>query len=124
MRTIIGVGLAGAVGALTRYGLEGLISERFSGAFPLGTFVINLSGSFVLGLLFVIMTERTSVSPALRTSLTVGFVGAYTTFSTFSFETVRLIEEGAFAIAAWNVVATLALGLVAVWAGMSVGRAI
>ena len=124
MRTIVGVGLAGAVGALSRYGLEGLIGERFSGAFPLGTFVVNMTGSFVLGLLFVLLTERTAVSPALRTSLTIGFVGAYTTFSTFSFETVRLIEDGAYGVAAWNVVATLALGLLAVWAGMSVGRAV
>jgi len=124
MRTIVGVGLAGAVGALSRYGLEGLIGERFSGAFPLGTFVVNMTGSFVLGLLFVLLTERTAVSPALRTSLTIGFVGAYTTFSTFSFETVRLIEDGAYGVAAWNVVATLALGLLGVWAGMSVGRAV
>ena len=60
----------------------------------------------------------------MRTALTVGFVGAYTTFSTFSFETVRLLEDGAYTTAALNVIATLAVGLVAVWVGMSVGRAI
>jgi CrcB protein len=124
MRTVIGVGLAGALGALSRYGLEGLVSGRFPGSFPLGTFVVNITGSFVLGLLFVILTERTAVDPAIRTSLTIGFVGAYTTFSTFSFETVRLLEDGAFATAALNVMATIALGLVAVWAGMAVGRAV
>lgn len=124
MRAIVGVGLAGAVGALSRYGLEGLISERFPGSFPLGTFVINVTGSFVLGFLFVVLTERAAASPALRTSLTIGLVGAYTTFSTFSFETLRLLEDGAYRTAALNVVATLALGLFAVWAGMSVGRTI
>jgi fluoride exporter len=124
VRTVVGVGLAGAVGALSRYGLEGLISERFPGSFPSGTFVINVTGSFVLGFLFVVLTERIAASPALRTSLMVGFVGAYTTFSTFSFETVRLIEDGALRTAALNVAATVALGLVAVWAGMTVGRTI
>ena len=124
MRTIIGVGLAGAIGALSRYGVEGFVSERFPGSFPAGTFVINVTGSFVLGFLFVLLTERVAASPALRTSLTVGFVGAYTTFSTFSFETLRLIEDGALRTAAVNVVATLVLGLLAVWAGMTIGRAI
>ena len=124
MRTIVGVGLAGAVGALSRYGVEGLVSERFPGSFPWGTFVINITGSFVLGLMFVVLTERVVVSPAMRMSLTVGFVGAYTTFSTFSFETVRLIEDGALGTAALNVGATVALGLIAAWAGMMVGRSV
>ena len=124
MRTIIGVGVAGAFGALSRYGVEGFVSERFPGSFPAGTFVINVTGSFVLGFLFVLLTERIHASAALRTSLTVGFVGAYTTFSTFSFETLRLIEDGALRTAAVNVVATLVLGLLAVWAGMTIGRAI
>lgn len=124
MRTIIGVGVAGAFGALSRYGVEGFVSERFPGSFPSGTFVINVTGSFLLGLLFVLLTERVAVSPALRTSLTVGFVGAYTTFSTFSFETLRLLEDGALRTAAVNVVATMALGLLAAWAGMTIGRAI
>jgi len=123
MRTIIAVALAGALGALSRYGLEGLISVRFPGAFPLGTFVVNITGSFMLGLLLIVLTERTTVEPAVRTALTVGFIGAYTTFSTFSFETVRLLEDGAYATAALNVVATLAVGLVAVWFGMALGRA-
>ncbi len=124
MRSIVGVALAGALGALTRYGLEGLISGRFSGSFPLGTFVINVTGSFALGLLFIVLTERTTVDPAMRTAITIGFLGAYTTFSTFSFETVRLLEDGAYATAAANVVASITLGLLAAWAGMSVGRAI
>ena len=124
MRTIVGIGLAGALGALSRYGLEGLVSERFSGSFPSGTFVINVTGSFLLGFLFVVLTERVAATPALRTSLTVGFVGAYTTFSTFSFETVRLIEDGALRTAAFNVGATVVLGLLAVWAGMTVGRTV
>lgn len=124
MRSIVGVALAGTLGALSRYGLEGLISERFTGSLPLGTFVVNVTGSFALGLVFVVLTERTTVDPALRTAITIGFLGAYTTFSTFSFETVRLLEDGAYATAILNVIATLVLGLIAVWVGMSLGRAI
>lgn len=124
MRTLLGVAVAGALGALARYGLGSFISERYAGAFPLGTFVINVSGSFVLGFLFVVLTERAGLSPALRTSVTVGFLGAYTTFSTFSLETYRLVEDGALGTAALNALGSLAVGLVAVWLGVSLGRAI
>jgi CrcB protein len=88
------------------------------------TLLINVSGSFLLGLLFVLLVERASVGEALRLSLTVGLIGAYTTFSTFSLETFRLVEDGAFALAALNVAASLALGLAAVWLGIVAGRAL
>ena len=102
MRTLLGVAFAGALGALARYGLGTLISERYPGAFPLGTFVINVTGSFLLGFLFVVLTERAGLSPALRTTVTVGFLGAYTTFSTLTLETFRLVEDGALGTAALN----------------------
>jgi CrcB protein len=124
MRAVVGVGIAGALGALARYGLGGLVSERFPGAFPWGTFVVNVTGSFLLGILFVVLTERALVSPATRTTLMIGFVGAYTTFSTLSLETFRLIEDGAWGLAALNALGSLALGLVAVWLGVVVGRTI
>lgn len=84
---------------------------------------MNVTGSLVLGFLFVLFTERVVVSSSLRAGVTIGFLGAYTTFSTFSLETMRLIEDGAVWIAALNVVVTVAAGLVAVWLGVSVGRA-
>lgn len=77
MRTIVWVGIAGALGALARYGLGTAINQRFPN-FPWGTLVINVSGSFALGLLFVVLTERTTASPELRSALTIGFLGAYT----------------------------------------------
>jgi CrcB protein len=86
--------------------------------------VINVTGSFVLGLLFVALVERTTAGPALRVSLTTGLLGAYTTFSTFSLETLRLVEDGAVGAAALNVAASLLLGLVGVWLGVSLGRAV
>ncbi len=93
--TVIGIAVAGAVGALARYGLEGAVSNRWPGAFPWGTFVVNISGAFLIGLVFVLLTERVSVDPWVRSSITIGFLGAYTTFSTLSFESYRLLEDGA-----------------------------
>ena len=124
MGTVAGVAVAGALGALARYGIGSVVSARYPGAFPLGTFLINVSGSFLLGLLFVGLTERAGLSPALRTTVTVGFLGAFTTFSTFSLETFRLLEDGALGVAALNALGSLAAGLVAVWLGVSIGRAI
>jgi len=121
---VVGIAVAGAFGALARYGLEGLVSDRAHGAFPWGTFVVNVSGSFLLGLAFVLMTERTVVDPWLRSSLTIGFLGAYTTFSTLSFESYRLLEDGALGLALANTLGSLAAGLAAVYLGVVAGRAL
>jgi CrcB protein len=124
MRTIVAIGIAGALGALARYGVGGLILSRNARAFPWETFVVNVSGSFVLGFAFTVMTEQLTTAPWLRTAITVGFVGAYTTFSTLSFETYRLVEDGALALAAANVLGSAAAGLVAVYVGVVAGRAL
>jgi CrcB protein len=122
VRTVVGIALAGALGALARYGLEGFVSRRATGAFPWGTFVVNVTGAFALGLVFTVATERWSISPWLRSTVTIGFLGAYTTFSTLMFETYRLAEDRALALAAANVVASSAAGLAAVYLGVVVGR--
>ena len=122
--TVVGIGVAGALGALARYGLEGAVSRRWPGAFPWGTFVVNVSGAFALGLVFVVLTEKVSVDPWLRSALTIGFLGAYTTFSTLSFESYRLIEDGAIGLALANTLGSLAAGLVAVYLGVVAGRAL
>jgi CrcB protein len=124
VRTVLGIAVAGAAGALARYGLEGLVSRRLSGAFPWSTFLVNISGAFVAGLLFTLLTQRFTVAPWLRSTLLIGFLGAYTTFSTLSLETFRLIEDGALALGALNSVGSLAAGLLAVYGGVLVGRAI
>ena len=123
MRAAVGIAIAGAAGALARYGLEGVISRRATG-FPWGTFVVNITGAFLLGLLFTVLTERLTVAPWLRSTLTIGFLGAYTTFSTLSLETFRLIEDGSFLLAALNGLGSLVVGLVAVYAGVVLGRVI
>jgi len=124
MRTAVAIALAGAVGALARYGLEGYVSRRAPGAFPWGTFAVNVSGAFVLGFIFTVMTEQFSVAPWIRGAVTIGFLGAYTTFSTLSFETYRLAEDGALGIAAANALGSLAAGLGAVYLGVVAGRAL
>lgn len=122
MPTAIGIAVAGAFGALARYGLEGFVSRRAPGAFPWGTFVVNITGSFALGLLFTLLTERMSVDPWLRSALTIGFLGAYTTFSTLSLETYRLLSDGALGLALANSLGSLGAGLVAVYLGVVTGR--
>jgi CrcB protein len=124
MRTAAAIAVAGALGALARYGLDGLVSRRIPSAFPWGTFVINVSGAFALGFVFTLMTEQLTTAPWLRGAVTIGFLGAYTTFSTLTFETYRLAEDGALGLAAANVLGSMAAGLVAVYLGVIMGRAL
>jgi CrcB protein len=123
MRTVVAVGVAGFLGAIARYGLEGLVSSRYGGSFPWGTLVVNVSGSLIIGFLFAVVIEgRVIVVPWMRTAMTVGFVGAYTTFSTLTLETFRLVEEGSFGLASANALGSLAIGLIAVYVGVVLGR--
>jgi len=123
VRTAVGIAVTGALGALARYALEGWISKR-AGAFPWGTFVVNITGAFLLGFLFTLLAERLTVSPWIRSSVTIGFLGAYTTFSTLSLETFRLIEDGAYLLGMANALGSLAAGLVAIYAGVVLGRVV
>ncbi len=118
----LGIAVAGALGALARYGLDGLVLRRLGGAFPWGTFAVNLTGSFALGFVFTLLTERVVAAPWVRSALTIGFLGSYTTFSTLSLETYRLAEDGAWALAAANAAGSLAGGLVALYGGIVLGR--
>jgi CrcB protein len=123
MRTALAIAVAGALGALARWGVGTWFGQRFP-SFPWGTLVINTTGSFLLGLLFAALLERAAGSPTVRIALTTGLMGAYTTFSTFSLETFRLFEDGATGQAVANIGLSLALGLVAVWLGIALGRAV
>ena len=98
------------------------MSRQTKGAFPWGTFIVNVSGCFLLGFLITLLTERVLPHPNIRMALTVGFVGAYTTFSTFAYETLRLAEDGAVRLALTNVLASVALGILAAWHGTVAGR--
>jgi CrcB protein len=91
--------------------------QRFGGRFPLGTFVINVTGSFMIGLLMTLLTERFQPHPNWRLFLVVGVLGGYTTFSTFEYETYASIRQSSYRIAALNVLLSVVAGYVAVWLG-------
>jgi CrcB protein len=88
------VAIGSAIGGVARYLLGGWIQQRSGGGFPTGTLLVNLTGSFLLGFIQRYALETTAISPEIRTMLTIGFCGGYTTFSTFSLETVRMLEDG------------------------------
>jgi fluoride exporter len=117
---ILAIGLGGAAGAWTRYQLAGWVYERTGPAFPWGTLVVNLAGSFALGLL---IPSLTTLGPTVEALVAVGFLGSFTTFSTFSYEALMLLREGQVARAAAYVGASLGLGLAAIAAGLGLGLA-
>jgi CrcB protein len=111
------VGIGGFIGAIVRYALAIWIGQTWGRSFPLGTFVINVSGSFLIGLLMTLFAERYTVDPAWRLLFVVGFLGAYTTFSTFEYETGKLIKDSEWLFASMNVILSVVLGFVALKVG-------
>jgi len=118
------VGIGGLCGTLARYLLDTWITDATHATFPWGTLVINLSGSFAIGVLFVLTVERGTLPAELRAPLGIGFLGGYTTFSTFMLESLRLAEGGAWPLALANIAGSMILGLGAVIAGVALARAI
>jgi len=119
----LSVAAGSALGGMLRYFLGSTILSRTAAPFPTATFVINVTGSFVVGFFLTLAAERLPLSAHLRLAVAVGFVGAYTTFSTFEYETLRLIEERNFNLALLNVVlSVVVVGFVAVWGGARLAR--
>jgi CrcB protein len=116
------VAVFGAAGAVSRYWLDGWVTDLTRGQFPWGTFVVNLLGAFALGIVVAVTTERLILSSDWRVALGIGYLGAFTTFSTYTYETVKLAEDGAVGLALFNSVGMLALGLIAATLGLAVGR--
>ncbi len=116
------VGAGGLIGAITRYILAVWIGQKWGRSFPLGTFIINVSGSFLIGLLMYLLTERLMVNPLWRLFLVVGFLGAYTTFSTFEYETGRLVQDGEWLLTLANVVFSVVAGFAALKTGELIAR--
>jgi CrcB protein len=122
--SLLFIAVGGAAGAVSRYLVDVLVAERTGGAFPFGTLLINASGSFLLGVLFALAIERAVLPAGIRGPFLIGFLGAFTTFSTLMLESWRLVEDGAPALALVNVAGSSAIGLVAVVGGLALGRAL
>ena len=116
------VGVGGFLGAIARRVVDLWVSDRSASAFPFGTLVVHLSGAFLLGLLFAWAVERDVLPREVRGPVMIGFIGAYTTFSTWMLESMRLFEDGAWQLAALNLVVPVVLGLLAVTGGLALGR--
>ncbi|HEY2459106.1 MAG TPA: fluoride efflux transporter CrcB, partial [Candidatus Acidoferrum sp.] len=112
------IAIFGAVGTLARYGLQGLVQIRMGSTFPYGTLLINLTGCFFLGLLGQAMLNRMIVSPEWRMAITIGFFGGYTTFSTFGWETAKMLEAGEWLRASTYVAASVVFGILLSAAGI------
>ena len=122
--TLVLVAIGGAAGAVTRYLVDGWVLDRTGPGFPFGTLAINLSGSFVLGVLAALAIDRSVLPAEIRAPVMIGFLGAYTTFSTWMLESWRLLETGQAVAAMANLAGSTLLGIVAVAAGLIVGRAL
>jgi fluoride exporter len=118
------VGVGGFLGSVLRFWLGSFIGGRLGARFPYGTFVINVTGSFLIGMIVTVLATKAHWSPNWRYLIPIGFIGGYTTFSTFEFETLRLAQDGQMLMAILNVTLSVVVGFVGVWAGAVAGRAI
>jgi CrcB protein len=120
--TLVFIAAGGAAGAISRYLLQGWVQDLSGGRFPWGTFVVNISGSFLLGVIFALSVDRAVLAPEVRVPLMIGFIGSYTTFSTLMLESWRLVEEGDYLFMLGNLLGSAVVGMAAVVAGLAVGR--
>lgn len=119
---IIAVG--GAIGSMLRFWVGAYVSGRMGARFPYGTFVINVTACFLIGLVMTVLTEKTQWSPNWRYLIPIGFLGGYSTFSSFEYETFRVFQNSELLVAGLNVVLSVGIGFLAVWLGVVTGKAI
>ena len=118
------IAVGGAVGSIARYWVGSAVANRMGTRFPYGTFVINITACVIIGFSLTFLAKRVDLSPAWRFLVPVGFIGAYSTFSTYEWETLSTLRAGAFFLAALYAVSSLILGLAAVWGGSMIAELI
>ena len=123
-RTLILVGIGGLFGSVLRYLVAVFFARQATSGFPYGTLVVNLAGCFIIGVVFAISEKGNLLSPEWRILLTTGFCGGFTTFSTFSYESIQLIQDGEILFVSAYVVASVVIGLAATYLGMLLVRSI
>jgi fluoride exporter len=116
------IAIGGALGAIARYQVAAVVQARVPVGFPYGTFVVNVSGCLIMGFATALLTERLMVHPNWLFLIPIGFIGAYTTFSTFELETFRAVTDGSWPIAGAYVAGSVVAGYVALWAGFIAAR--
>ena len=122
MQQLLAIAGGGAVGAVLRFSMSSNIYRVLGREFPYGTLAVNVLGSLLMGLFFILIIERGTLSAEWRSVIMIGFLGAFTTFSTFSIETLSLLESGELSRAALNIFLSVALCLGATWLGLVIGR--
>jgi CrcB protein len=120
--TLVLIACGGAFGSVARYLVDGWVLDRVGPAFPFGTLVVNLSGAFLLGLLSALTIDRSILPADIRAPVMIGFLGAYTTFSTLMLESWRLVESGEVVAGTANLIGSAGLGILAVVLGLTAGR--
>ena len=123
LRTLF-VGLAGLTGTLLRYWLSGFVARRYGETFPVGTMVVNILGCLIAGAVFNLTEERFLVNPTLRTVILIGLLGGFTTFSSYGLQTFTLLRDGEFGLATVNIAVSNVLGLLMVWMGYALVKAL
>ena len=111
------IAVGGALGSMARYWVGSMVASRMGTKFPYGTFVINITACVIIGFSLTLLARRADINPAWRFLVPVGFIGAYSTFSTYEWETLSTLRSGAFFLASLYAVSSLILGLAAVWGG-------
>jgi len=124
MNKILFIGVAGLPGTLGRYWLSGWADERWGATFPIGTLIVNLVGCLLVGFLFHATEEKYLVDPVLRSAVLVGFLGGFTTFSSFGVQTFNLLRDGEIFLAGVNVLVSNIAGLLLVWTGYAVSKSL
>jgi len=118
------IGIAGLAGTLLRYWLSGFVARRYGETFPVGTMVVNVLGCLLAGAVFNLTEERFLVNPTLRTVILIGLLGGFTTFSSYGLQTFTLLRDGEFGLATLNIIVSNVLGLLMVWVGYGLVKAL